>query len=63
MKISTFNIQNDFVKFKQFNEIKRRLLELSDKNDLNMKIVLSNELPVVEVTGKVKRILINKEGS
>ena len=58
-----FNIQNDFVKFRQFNEIKRRLLELSNKNNLDMKIVLSNELPVVEVTGKVKRILINKEGS
>ena len=55
-----FNIQNDFIKFSQFKRIRSRIQELASVNDLNLKVVLSNELPIVDDSGKTKRILIKK---
>ena len=55
-----FNIQNDFIKYSQFKRIKSRIQELSNINDLNLKVVLSNELPIIDDSGKTKRILIKK---
>lgn len=55
-----FNIQNDFIKYSQFKRIKSRIQELSNINDLHLDVVLSKELPIVDESGKTKRILIMK---
>lgn len=55
-----FNIQNDFVKFSQFKRIRSRIQELANANDLHLDVLLSNELPIVDSSGKTKRILIKK---
>ena len=56
-----FNIQNDFIKFRQFSEIKQRLDELSNKNNMKIKVILSDELPIIEDSGKVKRIIVKSD--
>lgn len=53
-----FNIQNDFIKYSQFKRIRTRVNELANINDLNLKVILSNEPPIVDDSGKTKRILI-----
>lgn len=55
-----FNIQNDFIKYSQFKRIRSRIQELASVNDLNLNVVLSNELPIINDSGKMQRILIKK---
>lgn len=55
-----FNIQNDFIKYRQFKKIKQSIEEINDQHNLDIKVVLSDQLPVIGDSGKTKRILIKK---
>lgn len=55
-----FNIKNDFIKFSQFKRIRSRIQELANVNDLSLDVVLSDALPIVDNSGKTKRIIIRQ---
>lgn len=52
-----FNISNDIMKYNQFNAIKKRIKELADKNNVELCIIMSKELPIIEDSGKIKKII------
>jgi len=52
------NLKNDIEKYTQFNAIKQRFDKLAKANNTTLNVVLSKDMPIIEDSGKFKRIII-----